>query len=203
MWEIGLILAAAIASQPQAATLEGCEFVEQRWICRYRLPEVQLLTSPPTTPSTVATAPATTIPLSPVTTAAVISTDPGVLSEAEISLVARCAESNWMALCLPSQRVEARRLRDQAQAYESARLRIGTLLSENDCEAARVHALSGGYLGLAREVQSLCAETTATTETTVEPPSEDAAAGATEGEDAGPEAAPAETDVAAATEAAS
>jgi hypothetical protein len=135
----------------------------------------------------VATAPATTIPLSPVTTTAVVSSDPGVLSEAEIGLVARCAESNWMALCLPSQRVEARRLRDEAQAYESARLRIGALLSENDCDAARVHALSGGYLGLAREVQSLCADTTVT------PPPEDTPAGATDGEDAGAEATPTET----------
>ena len=174
MWEIGLILAATLASQPQAATLEGCEFVEQRWICRYRLPDVQLLTSPPTAPETVATAPASTIPLSPVTTTAVVSADPGVLSEREVALVARCADSTWIALCLPSQRVEARRLRDQAQAYEAARLQVGALLSENECDAARVHALSGGYLGLAREVQALCVEsaapstTSAATDTTDE-----------------------------------
>lgn len=156
MWEIGLALAATLATQPQTATLEGCEFVEQRWICRYRLPEVQLLTSPPTSPETVPSAPAS-VPLSvPVTTAPPTSADPGVLSEAQTSLVARCADAGWMSLCLPSQRIEARRLRDEAQAYETARLRVGELLSENQCDAARAHALSGGYFGLARQAQEFC-----------------------------------------------
>ena len=162
MWEISLAMVAAIVSQqPQAATLEGCEFVEQRWICRYRLPEVQLLTSPPTTqtsaPATPPIAP-TSVPVTvPVTTPPLASQDPGVLSESQISLVARCADAGWMSLCLPSQRIEARRLRDESHAYEAARLRVGELLSENHCDEARAFALSGGYLGLARESQTLCA----------------------------------------------
>lgn len=161
MWEISLAMVAAIVSQqPQAATLEGCEFVEQRWICRYRLPEVQLLTSPPTTQTSTPPSPPvtpTSVPVTvPVTTAPPASQDPGVLSETQVALVARCADAGWMSLCLPSQRVEARRLRDEAQAYEAARLRVGELLSENHCDEARAFALSGGYLGLAREAWTFC-----------------------------------------------
>ncbi len=179
MWEISLALAAAMAGQPQAATLEGCEFVDQRWICRYRLPEVQLLTSEPLAPASVpvsvpvtptgtseatsgentgATAVSSTSSGTSTTNAeiATLSRDPGVLTESETSLVARCAEARWMSLCLPSQRVEARRLRDLANAYEAARLRVGHLLSEGDCGGARAHALSGGYFRMARETQDLC-----------------------------------------------
>ena len=74
MWDIGLILAAYVAiqpaqpsgppqsqpqSQPQTATLEGCEFVEERWVCRYRLPDIQLVDGgPPATPLTVPVQPA-------------------------------------------------------------------------------------------------------------------------------------------------
>ena len=179
MWEISLALAAAMAGQPQAATLEGCEFVDQRWICRYRLPEVQLLTTEPLAPTSVPVS----VPVTPTGTAegtsaessgatsvsstssgtstttaemTALSRDPGVLTESETSLVARCAEARWMSLCLPSQRIEARRLRDLAQAYEAARLRVGHLLSEGDCSGARAHALSGGYFRLARETQDLC-----------------------------------------------
>ena len=153
MVEIGLILAASLAiqqAQPQAATLEGCEFVEERWVCRYRLPEIQLLDAgPPAAPLTVdVPRPA---PPSPV------SQDPGVLSEAEVDLVARCADAGWLSLCFPAQRTEARRLRDEARAYEAARQRVGVLIGQGDCEAARSHALTGGYLGLAREAQGLCA----------------------------------------------
>jgi len=153
MWEISLVLAASILTQPQAATLEGCEFVEQRWICRYRLPDVQLLTAPPTLPD----APAASVPVAvPMTAAATISRDRGVLSEPQTALVARCADAGWMSLCLPSQRTEARRLRDEFRAYEAARLRVGELLSERQCDAASAHALSGGYLGLAREARAFC-----------------------------------------------
>jgi len=165
MWEIALALAATIVTQPQAATLEGCEFVDERWICRYRLPDVQLLTSPPTSPETIPTSPAS-VPLSvPVTTTAssttvattsALSLDPGVLTDSQASLVARCAEATWMSLCLPAQRVEARRLRDESRAYEAARLRVGELLSENQCDSALSFALSGGYLGLARQAQAFC-----------------------------------------------
>lgn len=149
MWDVGLILAVSLAGQPQAATLEGCEFVNERWVCRYRLPEVQLLTSPPTAPETV--------PMPPATTIVPASQDPGVLTDVQSELVARCADAGWFSLCLPPQRVEARRLRDEARAYEQARLRVGELISQGDCTEARALALGGGYLGLARESQALCA----------------------------------------------
>lgn len=157
MLEVGLILAASLAvqeaqarTQPQAATLESCEFVDERWVCRYRLPEIQLLDAgPPAAPLTVATPPpATPSPASP---------DPGVLSDAELDLVARCADAGWLSLCFPAQRTEARRLRDAARAYEEARQRVGALIGQGDCDGARNHALNGGYLGLAREAQGLCA----------------------------------------------
>ena len=147
MWEVGLLLAASLATQPQAATLEGCEFVDDRWICRYRLPEIQLLTTPPTSPEV--------LPI-PLTTAAPASADPGVLSPAETELVARCAEAGWLSLCLPPQRTEARRLRDQARAYQEARLQVGALIRDGDCDGALSRALGGGYLSLAREAQGLC-----------------------------------------------
>ena len=161
MLEIGLILAASLAVQeaeaqsqpqtrPQVATLERCEFVDERWVCRYRLPEIQLLDAgPPAAPLTVAVPP----PVTPVPA----SQDPGVLSEAEVELVARCADAGWLSLCFPAQRTEARRLRDEARAYEDTRQRVGALIGEGECEAARSHALNGGYLGLAREAQDLCA----------------------------------------------
>lgn len=164
MLEIGLILAASLAvqeaqaqsqpqtqpqTQPQAATLERCEFVDERWVCRYRLPEIQLLDGgPPAAPLTV--------PVPPPATASAASQDPGVLSEAEVELVARCADAGWLSLCFPAQRTEARRLRDEARAYEETRQRVGALIGEGECQAARSHALNGGYLGLAREAQALC-----------------------------------------------
>ncbi len=148
MWEVGLILAASLAIQPQAATLEGCEFVNERWVCRYRLPEIQLLTTPPTSPEVLPLPLAAPPPQSP---------DPGVLSETETELVARCAEPGWFSLCLPPQRAEARRLRDTARAYEDTRRQVGELISTGACDQARARALGGGYLGLAREAQTLCA----------------------------------------------
>ncbi|WP_296816624.1 hypothetical protein [Brevundimonas sp.] len=147
MWDAGLILAAALVAQPQAATLESCEFVDERWVCRYRLPDIQLLSEPPDAP--------VTLPV-PLPSAPTTSTDPGVLSESESELVARCAEARWISLCFPSQRVEARRLRDEARAYEAARQRVGELISQGQCQAATAHALSGGYLALARESQGFC-----------------------------------------------
>lgn len=161
MWEVALVLSASLVAQPQpqAATLEGCEFVNERWICRYRLPEIQLLgaepSAPPTLPVTVPI-PASTTASAGVSGAAAVATDRGLLSETEASLVARCAEARWYSLCLPGQREEARRLRDEAQTYEAARLRIGELISNGDCDAARSQALTAGYFGLAREAQDLC-----------------------------------------------
>jgi len=155
MWEVALVLSASLLAQPQTATLEGCEFVNQRWICRYRLPEIQLLGAEPSTPPTlpvtvpIASPAATTVGTS---TVAAVTPDRGVLSDAESSLVSRCAEARWYSMCLPGQR----RLRDEAQAYDSARRRVGELISEGACDAARSHALTAGYLGLARETQDLC-----------------------------------------------
>lgn len=175
MWEVALVLSASLVAQPQpqAATLEGCEFVNERWICRYRLPEIQLLgaepSAPPTLPVTVPipTPSTTSAGASAGASVAAVTTDRGVLSESEASLVARCAEARWYSLCLPGQREEARRLRDEAQAYETARLRIGEMISDGECEAARSHALTAGYFGLAREAQALCV----TAETDVQEPS--------------------------------
>lgn len=145
MWHTGLVLAAALVGQPQAATLESCEFVEDRWVCRYRLPEIELLGDPSRPP----------LPAAP-GGADVAGRDPGVLNEAESRLVARCAEAGWLSLCFPAERAEARRLRDEARAYEAARLRVGELIRDGDCDGATAHALGGGYLALARESQAFC-----------------------------------------------
>jgi hypothetical protein len=158
MWDIVLTLAASLTiqpaqpqgqpqTQPQAATLESCEFVDERWVCRYRLPDIQLVDG--------GSAPPVPVPL-PQPVPAPTSPDPGVLSQAETELVARCADAGWVSLCFPAQRTEARRLRDQARAYDEARQRVGVLIGEGDCRAALTFALNGGYLGLARESQGLC-----------------------------------------------
>ena len=75
----------------------------------------------------------------------------------QLPMPAWCADAGWLSLCFPAQRTEARRLRDEARAYEDTRQRVGALIGEGECEAARSHALNGGYLGLAREAQDLCA----------------------------------------------
>lgn len=161
MWDIALTLAASLAiqqaqpqgqpqTQPQSATLESCEYIDERWVCRYRLPDIQLVDggSAPPVPITAPVPQVVSAPASP---------DPGVLSQAETDLVARCADAGWVSLCFPAQRTEARRLRDQARAYDEARQRVGVLIGEGDCQAALTYALNGGYLGLARESQGLCA----------------------------------------------
>lgn len=157
MLEVGLIIAALVSAQdgseartpqPQTATLESCDFIEERWVCRYRLPEIQLLglSSPPPV----------TLPVPMAATAPATSTDPGVLTEAQADLVARCAAAGWLSLCLPAQRTEARRLRDEAAAYAETRQAVGRLISEDACPDAVARALSGGYLGLAREARGFC-----------------------------------------------
>ncbi len=145
MWDVGLSLVVALMAQPQAATLERCEFLEERWVCRYRLPDIELLNDPSSPPL-------------PLPAASPASRDPGVLTEAESELVGRCADAGWMSLCLPAHRREARRLRDAAAAYDSARTRVGVLISEGRCDEAVAHALTGGYLSLARESRGFCAD---------------------------------------------
>ena len=141
MWDIALTLAASLAiqqaqpqdqprAQPQAATLESCEYIDERWVCRYRLPDIQLVEGGSAPPGPI-TAPV------PQVVATAASPDPGVLSQAETDLVARCADAGWVSLCFPAQRTEARRLRDQARAYDEARQRVGALIGQGDCQAAR------------------------------------------------------------------
>lgn len=173
------------------AALEGCVMEGGRWVCRYTLPALEIVPTPdsgsaqvytnatviPTSPTTTVPAPpATTVTApppgvaAPKTTAPATSTtsadaivDPGVLNEREQKLVSRCADANWMSLCLGPERREARALRDRQTAYQAVRLQVTSLMSQNQCDAAVRTALQTGNLGLAREARDFCAGQTADT----------------------------------------
>ena len=138
-----IVLIGALLTQDAKATLEGCALEEGRWVCRYRLPEMDIVQGPPTMT-------ATPVEVEPA------SSDPGVLSADELKLVSRCADAGWVSLCSKSERENARRLRDSAAAYEKARIEVGKMMGAGQCDTAISTALAGGYLGLAREARSFC-----------------------------------------------
>lgn len=121
-----------------------------------------------TNSATMIAPPATALTSTPPTTLAAPAgaeavVDPGVLNEREQKLVSRCADANWMSLCLGPERREARALRDQQTAYQAVRLQVTSLMSQNQCDAAVRTALQTGNLGLAREARDFCAGQTADT----------------------------------------
>lgn len=173
---IGLMLAVAIAgpaaapptAPPQAvpATLLSCAMEQGRWVCRYQVPDVEIipftgeaseleLTSRAGPAPTLATgAPANgTVP----TEAVAARSEAGILTEREGGLVARCADAGWMSLCLPDDRRAARALRDRQVAYQTVQRSVTGLLAEDRCDDAIRAALDGGYLGPAREARDFCA----------------------------------------------
>lgn len=174
------------------AALEGCVMEGGRWVCRYTLPALEIVPTPDsgaaqvyTNATVIPASPTTTVPAPPATsvtaapppavaapnaTAPATTTanaeaivDPGVLNEREQKLVSRCAEANWMSLCLGPERREARALRDRQTAYQAVRLQVTSLMSQNQCDAAVRTALQTGNLGLAREARDFCAGQTADT----------------------------------------
>lgn len=144
-----ILAAGLLLAQETKATLENCAQEDGRWVCRYRLPDVQLVQGTTTSePPPVEVAPPT----------AELAPDPGVLSEDERRLVARCGSAGWLSLCSKGDRESAARLSAETRAYEAARLSVGRLLSDGACDRAVSEALAGGYFGLAREARAFCKE---------------------------------------------
>lgn len=157
-----LALAAEPAAGESQATLQSCDMTPSGWVCHYQMPSVTLLVSPD------GKAPVTTTPLSPPPTTIVPAptrTLPAVPAVSEVEkaetarqarLIARCADANWLSVCLPGDRKEARRLRDEMAVRAALRTRVTGLLSENRCDEAVKVALAGGDLPLAREARDFC-----------------------------------------------
>ena len=171
----------AAADQAVQATLQSCAMEGGRWVCRYAVPDIEIVPipgsdivtdapaavlgaaatveapSPGTVPPTTVTEPAAPPLAAPVDPGPVRPIDNGVLSEREARLVSRCADAGWMSLCLPDDRRAARSLRDKQDAYLAVRREVTRLLSDDHCDAAVKAALDGGYLALARETRDYCA----------------------------------------------
>lgn len=155
-----ILLLGLLSGQDARATLESCQVEEGRWVCRYRLPDVEVVqgtTNPATVPST------STSPIVPPTVPATVTPgtlttagDPGVLTPDQSRLVARCATAGWLSLCSKSEREEAGALKARADAYEKTRVEVGQLLSTGKCDDAVSAALAGGHLALAREARAFC-----------------------------------------------
>jgi hypothetical protein len=185
---LSLLLAAFIAapvslSEPQAvqATLQSCAMEGGRWVCRYAVPDIEIVplpgndvvadapsvilgVRPGEAPSATEVAPTTGTIVEPSETPTpveperrALTLEGTVLTEREARLVARCAEAGWMSLCLPDDRRAARALRDKEAAYMAVRLDVTRLLADDRCDDAVKAALDGGYLALARETRAFCA----------------------------------------------
>jgi len=146
------VQAAQDPSKPLEARLQECTQESGRLVCRYAVPDFEIV------PITVEPLPASGAGVAAV---AAVAADPGVLSEAEKSLVNRCADTGWMSLCLPGDRRRARELKAKADAYETTRLEVTKLLGEERCDEAVRTALTGGHLALARQAREFCAPVTA------------------------------------------
>lgn len=174
--------APTLSEQAVQATLQSCAMEGGRWVCRYAVPDIEIVPIPgsdivadapasilgeartadaprtdaPAVDSTPRTAPATT----PTETGPVLPMDAGALTERETRLVERCAEAGWMSLCLPDDRRAARTLREKETAYLAVRRDVTRLLGDDQCDTAVRTALDGGYLNLARETRDYCAAPT-------------------------------------------
>jgi len=164
-----LALYAGVSSPgPQAvqATLQSCAMEQDRWVCRYQVPNIEII---PFTGDAAALEPTARLGGTPTTppsdttgdetggVEAPAPAEPGILTEREARLVARCADAGWMSLCLPDDRRAARSLRERQSAYQTVQRSVTSLLAEDRCEDAIKAALDGGYLGLARQARDFCA----------------------------------------------
>ncbi|WP_029417238.1 hypothetical protein [Brevundimonas bacteroides] len=175
---ISLILAAMIAAPaPQAvqATLQSCAMEGGRWVCRYAVPDIEIVPLPgdnivadapaavliggdaPSATEVVPAAPeVSTTPPPPAPERRTINLDAGILTEREARLVARCADAPWYAICLPDDRRAARTLKEKQDAFEVVRRTVTSRLAEDDCDGAVKAALDGGYLDFAGQVRAFC-----------------------------------------------
>ena len=149
-----MLLLALLADAPAApeaqATLQSCEMTPNGWVCHYAMPSVTLLVSPDKT-----------IPISPTPPTLAVPAPTSEVDKAEAArqarLIARCAEATWKSLCLPGDRREAKRLKEEAAKRDALRGQVTTLLSEKKCDEAVKVALAAGDLPLAREARAFCA----------------------------------------------
>ncbi len=168
-----------VAAPPQAvsATLQSCAMEGGRWVCRYAVPDIEIVPIPDS--NIVANAPDSVLGDAPtvdgpgverplvdapppalVPARPALPVDAGVLTEREARLVDRCADAGWMSLCLPADRRAARSLQEEQTAYLAVRREVTRLLGRDRCEAAVRAALDAGYLALARETREYCAAPT-------------------------------------------
>jgi hypothetical protein len=175
---ISLILAAIIAAPaPQAvqATLQSCAMEGGRWVCRYAVPDIEIVPLPgdnvvadapaailtsrpgeaPSAAEVEPAAPATPVPIAP--ERRTVALDAGILTEREARLVARCADAPWYAVCLPDDRRAARALKEKEDSFLAVRSAVTARLAADDCEGAVKAALDGGYLDLAGQARAFCA----------------------------------------------
>lgn len=158
MLALMLVLAAPIPPQEARATLQSCAMEGERWVCRYQLPEIEIV--PVGAAPNSNTHPSPQQPPASITVPAVVADPPpdaGALTEREARLVTRCAEAGWFSLCTGPERREARALREKAAAYDALRLDVTRLLAEDRCEEAVRRALAGGNLALATQARTFCA----------------------------------------------
>jgi hypothetical protein len=156
-----LLLALAQEAPPQEAraSLQSCEMTAKGWVCHYQIPSVTIV-RPLDQPAGATVTPPT--PAEPVFAKAPDAPSVGAsagASEAarQTRLIAKCADANWLSLCLPGERKEARVLKDAAIAAATLRGKVTTLLSQDKCDDAVKVALEGGDMALAREAREFCA----------------------------------------------
>lgn len=184
---ISLIFAAVLAAPisapaPQAvqATLQSCAMEGGRWVCRYAVPDIEIVPLPGN--DVVADAPAAILgerpagaaaagegipPPVPATVAVAperrtLTLDAGILTERESRLVARCADAPWYAVCLPDDRRAAGTLKEKEDAFLTVRAIVTARLADQDCDGAVKAALDGGYLELAGQARGFCAASAST-----------------------------------------
>jgi hypothetical protein len=145
-----LALADAQTGQDGRATLQSCEMTPGGWVCRYRMPPVTLLGTADSAPPLIVSRP-------PEAAGAPASDADRAEAARQARLIANCADASWLSLCLPGDRREARRLRDEANARAALRTKVTGLLAEDQCAEAVKTALTGGDLALAREARAFCA----------------------------------------------
>ena len=150
-----LALAGAATAEDGQATLQSCEMTPSGWVCHYKMPPVTLVGTPDGTAQVITTPPVmpAVLPAPPLTLPEVDKAE----ESRQARLIARCADASWLALCLPGDRREARRLRDEANANAALKSRVTGLLSEGKCAEAVKVALAGDDLALARQARTFCA----------------------------------------------
>ncbi|MDP1875222.1 hypothetical protein [Phenylobacterium sp.] len=147
---LAFAFALALLAQEGQATLQSCVFEADGWVCRYRVPEAIYR------PQTPLPAPGPPLTPAPETTQEPSGPAPDAEAARRARLISRCAEANWLSLCTPDDRREAKALKAQAETKAALRLEVTTLAAKDQCPDAVRVALEGGDLDLAREIRAFC-----------------------------------------------